>query len=697
MQFFNKLGFNLSTIIHLQDFSFADIQINSSLNTITKNGRTKRLEPKLILLLNYFALNTNRVIPREELHENLWSDVVVSDEVITRAIFALRNALGDNAKKPMYIETIPKKGYIFLPSCTFVSNKIECIPRNKVVMVSSLLLFIVLIAFFINVNSKNPINVLAVTPFTSNSGIEYEISSDLTEENITYIHKNGSNYQLVMKNIQTKKVIVLIDDQWSKTSPKWLNRETIIFNRCKDKQCQIIKYSLNGTQEIIHSTIHQLSQSEIINTQTPQLVFSEIKKGNPFELLSLDLQTRNITLLKEQIKELPDVSVSPIYSKTANTLFLIGYNVLTPTIYAFNLDSGEKVFSYSNFQRVRTIARGFNDNELVISGTSSETTGIWLLNTETHTLDLLLRKSGVEVIAEAIALKSSNTIYYSIHSTNTDIVELSKDGTVNFLPKLNSSSSDVNAIYARNTNDIYFISTRSNFRDLWFYNSAKETFRQITHVNADSMLRPIVSHDSKSIALVYRKKDLYLIIIDAVTGTIMSRTTLSELVYPINWSLDDRFIYATEIWNENNLIQYNVNTFEKKHIRNNSGVIASESPVDGSLITFDYELNKLISIAHDGTTTPLTDYLPNTKNIYAGQMLLKDKSVIVATQYEEKVQVYEYPFISQRSTLPSTPSIKLNYDNEYSWVYSINPTTRNILAEKKEALNSIIMQMKLNF
>ena len=51
------------------------------------------------------------VVGREELLSAVWAGVVVTDEVLTQVVIGLRKALGDTARQPEYIETIPKRGY----------------------------------------------------------------------------------------------------------------------------------------------------------------------------------------------------------------------------------------------------------------------------------------------------------------------------------------------------------------------------------------------------------------------------------------------------------------------------------------------------------------------------------------------------------------------------------------------------------
>jgi hypothetical protein len=54
------------------------------------------------------------VLSKEELTNAVWPDVFVTESVLTRAIVGLRRALGDDAKRPRFIETIAKRGYRLL-------------------------------------------------------------------------------------------------------------------------------------------------------------------------------------------------------------------------------------------------------------------------------------------------------------------------------------------------------------------------------------------------------------------------------------------------------------------------------------------------------------------------------------------------------------------------------------------------------
>ena len=84
----------------------------SGTRLLSVNSKSEILiEPKLFELLLLFIERPNIVITRQDILEHLWADSLVTDNAINKLIANLRKLLGDNAKKPNYIQTIPKRGY----------------------------------------------------------------------------------------------------------------------------------------------------------------------------------------------------------------------------------------------------------------------------------------------------------------------------------------------------------------------------------------------------------------------------------------------------------------------------------------------------------------------------------------------------------------------------------------------------------
>src|SRR5438445_13400704 len=65
------------------------------------------------------------VVTREELRERIWgkSTHVDFDRGINKAITRLRQLLGDDAARPRFIETLPKRGYRFVADVTRLASR----------------------------------------------------------------------------------------------------------------------------------------------------------------------------------------------------------------------------------------------------------------------------------------------------------------------------------------------------------------------------------------------------------------------------------------------------------------------------------------------------------------------------------------------------------------------------------------------
>jgi DNA-binding winged helix-turn-helix (wHTH) protein len=77
-------------------------------------GREERLRPKAFDLLLALLKRAGRMVERGELLEELWPGTFVEDNRLSDNVSTLRKFLGDRAKAPLYIETVPKHGYRFV-------------------------------------------------------------------------------------------------------------------------------------------------------------------------------------------------------------------------------------------------------------------------------------------------------------------------------------------------------------------------------------------------------------------------------------------------------------------------------------------------------------------------------------------------------------------------------------------------------
>jgi Tol biopolymer transport system component/DNA-binding winged helix-turn-helix (wHTH) protein len=158
------------------DFQLGTWVVPPSLNTISSNGKTCRLEPKMLEVLVYLAEHPREVVPKEQLMNAVWPDTFVTDDVLTRCISELRKAFGDDAKEPHVIETIPRRGYRLLAKVSPITTRRR---RTAVVVGLTLLTVLVLaVAFVLLRKPPEPPKLVRTTPLTRSRAIA-EITTHL--------------------------------------------------------------------------------------------------------------------------------------------------------------------------------------------------------------------------------------------------------------------------------------------------------------------------------------------------------------------------------------------------------------------------------------------------------------------------------------------------------------------------------------
>ena len=100
---------------------FGPFQVDRLRQEVTRNGSRLKFQGKVYQVLVALLEKSGEVVTREELRRRLWSaDTHVNfDANVNTTVNKLRQVLGDSSDKPLYVETIPRKGYCFLAQLEF--------------------------------------------------------------------------------------------------------------------------------------------------------------------------------------------------------------------------------------------------------------------------------------------------------------------------------------------------------------------------------------------------------------------------------------------------------------------------------------------------------------------------------------------------------------------------------------------------
>jgi eukaryotic-like serine/threonine-protein kinase len=97
-------------------YEFGPFEVNPVSGELLKHGRPVKIQEQPFRLLLVLLENAGHVVSREQIQNRVWQEntFVDFDSGLRVAVRKLREALGDAAENPRYIETIPKRGYRFI-------------------------------------------------------------------------------------------------------------------------------------------------------------------------------------------------------------------------------------------------------------------------------------------------------------------------------------------------------------------------------------------------------------------------------------------------------------------------------------------------------------------------------------------------------------------------------------------------------
>jgi DNA-binding winged helix-turn-helix (wHTH) protein/tetratricopeptide (TPR) repeat protein len=110
---------------------FGVFELNLATTELRKNGTPVKLAPQPFRLLALLAARAGQVVTREEIQQQLWGEETYVDfeQGMNHCVKQIRNVLNDNADTPLYIETVPRRGYRFLAP---VTSKVIPAPEPRV-------------------------------------------------------------------------------------------------------------------------------------------------------------------------------------------------------------------------------------------------------------------------------------------------------------------------------------------------------------------------------------------------------------------------------------------------------------------------------------------------------------------------------------------------------------------------------------
>ena len=215
-------------------YRFAVFELDLAARELRKNGLRIKLQDQPLTVLELLIERQGELVTREEIRKRLWpADTFVDfDRSLNTAINRLRDALGDQAENPRFVETLPRRGYRFIFPAEVVGDSPVELPvpplpeppkpgvskrlwiwriGGLVVITAALTLYFT--GWRVNrdsVPAANPKTIVAVLPFPNRTGDPAQdyFSEGLTEKLIARLgHTTISVYQQAGKDLGAQYVV----------------------------------------------------------------------------------------------------------------------------------------------------------------------------------------------------------------------------------------------------------------------------------------------------------------------------------------------------------------------------------------------------------------------------------------------------------------------------------------------------------
>ena len=193
-------------------------------------GKTVRLPQQPFRILTMLLECPGEVLTREDIRKELWPDntIVEFEHSISAAMNRLRQALGDSADDPHYVETLARRGYRWMVSV----EGMEVGPTSNVkphrwwrwaAVLLAVVGLVSSIQWFVRPAPKTPEPQMSITPLTASPGIEGDPSFSPDGNQVTFVRQEkGQKPQIYVKLIGTGGApLRLTTGSTSDYSPAW--------------------------------------------------------------------------------------------------------------------------------------------------------------------------------------------------------------------------------------------------------------------------------------------------------------------------------------------------------------------------------------------------------------------------------------------------------------------------------------------
>lgn len=550
---------------------FDVFEIDSQAGELRKEGRRVKVQEQPFRVLSVLVRRAGQVVTREELRERLWpADTFVDfDHGLNSAVARLREALGDSADHPLFVETIAKRGYRFIgslqttaqpeaPSSEESKEKNDRIAspkpqRLRLIVSLGLALVCASVAAVLYPKTVAPVQAkIEVVPLMALHGFQATPAFSPDGTLVAFRQSDGtSKTGIYTAAVGGEKTVQLTNDPGD-CCPTWSpDGRQIAFSRYSDHAQAILTVpALGGMEHRLYRGSDSMGGGLSWSPDGNYVAFVASTSGDRTRssvlFLSLaDYSTRDVTSPPPGY-----LDRSPMFSPDGRRLAFIRSTIagVSNDIYVMPTGGGNpKRLTFDNRPIMGSPTWTADSREIVFSSDRGVATGLWRVSATGCTPSPVAGPVG-EAKWPSIPTNGKNALVYEQGAFKSNIWRLNlRDATHHEkppLPIVSEKGDKMRPEFSPDGKQVAFESNRLGFWDLWTCNLEKGDCDQITSLHGTAG-RARWSPNGRYIAFEFHPNEhseIYIVEVPGGIPHLLATIPGSDNLSP-SWSRDGKWLY----------------------------------------------------------------------------------------------------------------------------------------------------------